>query len=383
MLVKKDLYLISIKFVLFVCILLTFSLSGCSNYPGKAGLPGNTPLSSIPTTIDPIDISPPQVDTATIIPLATPGPSTKDNPTENPAPGPTSNPANSPAPASSPSPINVQKNPSYKLEVDVTNQVVTAFERDARGHYTVVVRQMICSTGEPETPTILGTFKIPGGKYDRARWAFFPTGVYAQYFTRIYKGYLFHSVIYSKPDVNYMMVSTYNKLGSTASLGCIRLLVEDAKWIYDNCGEGTEVTIIEKDKNPELTARLKPKELPIPKATSTHRPTMSPEPSKTLEPTLAPTPSPATSTPKPSTKPTDTPVSPKPTVTPTAWPTMSPTLEPTASPTASPTISPTPETSDAPDTPEPSEIPITPEPTDIPNIPGPTESSTESQTRPG
>ncbi|HAH78565.1 MAG TPA: L,D-transpeptidase, partial [Ruminococcaceae bacterium] len=34
-----------------------------------------------------------------------------------------------------------------------------------------------------------------------------------------------------------------DKLGEPASHGCIRLPVEDAKWIYDNIPEGTKVVI--------------------------------------------------------------------------------------------------------------------------------------------
>ena len=33
----------------------------------------------------------------------------------------------------------------------------------------------------------------------------------------------------------------YDKLGEEASLGCIRLTVESAKWIFDNCETGTQV----------------------------------------------------------------------------------------------------------------------------------------------
>ena len=35
----------------------------------------------------------------------------------------------------------------------------------------------------------------------------------------------------------------YNKLGQQASMGCVRLTVEDAKWIAENCAEGTTVEI--------------------------------------------------------------------------------------------------------------------------------------------
>ena len=39
----------------------------------------------------------------------------------------------------------------------------------------------------------------------------------------------------------------YNKLGQQASMGCVRLTVEDAKWIADNCPSGTTVEIYEDD----------------------------------------------------------------------------------------------------------------------------------------
>jgi peptidoglycan hydrolase-like protein with peptidoglycan-binding domain len=40
-----------------------------------------------------------------------------------------------------------------------------------------------------------------------------------------------------------MKTASYKALGNRASHGCIRLSVPDAKWIYDNVGAGTVVTI--------------------------------------------------------------------------------------------------------------------------------------------
>ena len=39
----------------------------------------------------------------------------------------------------------------------------------------------------------------------------------------------------------------YDKLGQEASLGCIRLTVKDAKWIFDNCNAGTKVEFYSSD----------------------------------------------------------------------------------------------------------------------------------------
>jgi hypothetical protein len=147
--------------------------------------------------------------------------------------------------------------------VDVTNQVVSVYEKDKNGDYTKLIRQMICSTGKPSTPTPKGSFTLPGGPYDRGVWGYFSKfNVWARYFTRIKGGILFHSVIYAKNDVNTLKQSTVDALGTPVSAGCIRLQVEDAKWIYENAKPGTIVDVVEKDRNPELTASLKPSKKP-------------------------------------------------------------------------------------------------------------------------
>jgi len=67
--------------------------------------------------------------------------------------------------------------------------------------------------------------------------------VWAQYWFRINGPYLFHSVLYNKADSGTLIGGSLAKLGSRASHGCVRLKVEDAKWIYSNCGAGTNVVI--------------------------------------------------------------------------------------------------------------------------------------------
>ena len=42
----------------------------------------------------------------------------------------------------------------------------------------------------------------------------------------------------------------FNKLGTAASMGCVRLPVEDAKWIFDNCPSGTTVHIYDSEELP-------------------------------------------------------------------------------------------------------------------------------------
>lgn len=91
-----------------------------------------------------------------------------------------------------------------------------------------------------ETPKS-GTYNL-SQKY---RWRALFGGVYGQYCTRITGHILFHSVPYLvQGDKSSLEYWEYDKLGTSASAGCIRLTVEDAKWIYDNCPSGTQVTFL-------------------------------------------------------------------------------------------------------------------------------------------
>ena len=168
----------------------------------------------------------------------------------------------------------------YTLTVDVTNQITRAYTYDENGQYTVLVREMICSTGTSKYPTPCGTTIMPK---KRARWGYFPTwGSHAQYLTRIDSANAFHSVLYAEPDETTLSVKSFEALGTPASHGCVRLLVSDAKWIYDNCKEGTIITVYEGEYDPEYTMTLKPtlntstlRENPLPSPTAT--PAYTPE----------------------------------------------------------------------------------------------------------
>ncbi len=143
----------------------------------------------------------------------------------------------------------------YALMVDVVNQITRAYTYDENGEYTILVREMICSTGTEDYPTPLGTTIMPK---KRARWGYFPQwDSHAQYLTRIDSANAFHSVLYSEADERTLSTKSFEALGTPASHGCVRLYVSDAKWIYDNCPEGTPVTVYEGEYDPEYTMTLK------------------------------------------------------------------------------------------------------------------------------
>ena len=190
-------------------------------------------------------------------------------------------------PGDSPKPTATPEPPPFHILVDVNNQVTTVYGRDEKGEYTIVVRQMLCSTGTKSNPSDPGDWVLNG---KTARWCYFPKwGGYAQYWTRINRSIAFHSVIYNTVSVMDMKVSSYNNLGKRASHGCIRLTVADAKWIYDNCGAGTVVTIDENlPADPELRASLKLPELNRKTMTpyATEQPTAEPRYTSSGQPPL-------------------------------------------------------------------------------------------------
>ena len=138
-------------------------------------------------------------------------------------------------------------NAKYFIRVNYGQNVVTIYTKDSNGEYTVPYKAMVCSTGTA-TPRS-GTYTIPSGTYSRGTWGYMFGDVWAQYFTRIKGSILFHSVPYTERNKWSLEYWEYDKLGTAASMGCIRLTVQDAKWIYNNCPAGTKVEFYT-DSNP-------------------------------------------------------------------------------------------------------------------------------------
>lgn len=130
----------------------------------------------------------------------------------------------------------------YAIKVNRQENIVTVYELDSQGYYTIPVKVMCCSVSEDDT-TPIGLFNTS----DRFEWALLIGGVYGQYAYKIYRGILFHSVPYVTNSHSQLETWEYNKLGTGASLGCVRLCVADAKWIYENCPVGTQVEIFDSD----------------------------------------------------------------------------------------------------------------------------------------
>ncbi len=128
--------------------------------------------------------------------------------------------------------IDFSNSDNFKIEVDIKKQRAFVYYKGE------IIKEMICSSGADSSPTPTGEFttsqKIEYDWVDR-----FDMGAY--YWIRFYKSYLFHSIPFDK-DGN-MIVEEYEKLGSPASHGCIRLDLKNAKWLYEKLPLGVKVWI--------------------------------------------------------------------------------------------------------------------------------------------
>jgi len=152
----------------------------------------------------------------------------------------------------------------YYILLDLKNQIVTVFEKDENGEYTKVVRRFICTSGRTEldpldpedegTPTPKGIWKIGA----RERFGEFTAfgGTFAQYWTQIVGGVYFHSIMYDKRDANTLQSGAFRRLGSKGSHGCVRLYVEDAKWLYYYACPGTTINVSVSEPSDRETAKL-------------------------------------------------------------------------------------------------------------------------------
>lgn len=111
-----------------------------------------------------------------------------------------------------------------------TSRCVTSIYYGSQGNWDLN-RRYVCSTGRTGTPTVIGEYEVFGKGYS------FGHGYTCYYYTQFYGDYLFHSSPYYV-NSNRIMDPT---MGVPSSAGCVRLEIQNAKWIYDNIPYGTKV----------------------------------------------------------------------------------------------------------------------------------------------
>lgn len=147
--------------------------------------------------------------------------------------------------------------PDYIIYVNRTQNCITVMEQNADGTSTVA-KVMVCSCGRDGHATPEGTFRTS----DYYVWRQLVDGSFGRYAVRFNNRILFHSVPYEQMSEDALLWEQYNLLGQNASLGCVRLSVVDAKWIYDNCKVGTVVVVYSEETLMEDV--IKPTAISIP-----------------------------------------------------------------------------------------------------------------------
>lgn len=130
--------------------------------------------------------------------------------------------------------LNIQSDTSYLINVNIKNQKTYIYKGKADNWK--LVKTCSCSTGISGEDTPLGSFSIQ----EKGDWFFsekYNEG--GKYWTQITGDILFHSVPFNK-DKTTVLDYTMNK---PSSHGCIRLSLDDAKWIYNNIPKGSKVII--------------------------------------------------------------------------------------------------------------------------------------------
>jgi len=130
--------------------------------------------------------------------------------------------------------LNIESTTSYFINVNLANQKTYIYK--GKPDAWKLVRTCPCSTGISGEDTPTGSFSLK----EKGDWFF--SDKYEQggkYWTQITGDILFHSVPFAK-DKTTVLDYTMNK---PSSHGCIRLSIDDAKWIYTTIPKGSKIII--------------------------------------------------------------------------------------------------------------------------------------------
>ena len=126
---------------------------------------------------------------------------------------------------------NMSSSTRYLIMVDLTNHWLTIFKGKS-GKWAMYKNWQI-SCGSSNHPTVTGNFTVQSRGYS------FGEGYTCYYWTQFHGDYLFHSIKYHEGTFTVKD----GRLGKSISMGCVRMSLGNAKWIYNNIPSGTRVRI--------------------------------------------------------------------------------------------------------------------------------------------
>lgn len=141
---------------------------------------------------------------------------------------------------------------SYRIDIDLTNQIATVYGIYSDKSAKVLMSEFV-STARKGKTTPTGNFKIQGasgGRKAKYRTCKLSGGkTYAEYACRFKGAKMMHGVPYKTRNTKgYVYKGEFNKLGSVASGGCVRMPIKLARYIYNNCPVGTPVHVFKGTK---------------------------------------------------------------------------------------------------------------------------------------
>lgn len=168
-----------------------------------------------------------------------------------------SKPTTTPKPTPKPTPTKPVEKPkatlkSYKIEIDLTNQICTVYGVYSDKSVKGLMSEFISSARKGKT-TPTGNFKIQGasgGRKAKYRTCKLSGGkTYAEFACRFTGAKMMHGVPWKARNTKgYVYKNEFNKLGSVASAGCVRMPIKLARYIYNNCPVGTPVIVFKGTK---------------------------------------------------------------------------------------------------------------------------------------
>ena len=169
--------------------------------------------------------------------LAACGATVTEAPAETQEPITTAIPEETAVPTETPVPTEQVFTGPFYIKVNLECNTVTVYSIGEDGGQTPC-KAMVCSTGKA-TPKS-GVYDITWqGKWE---WLALFGDVFGHYCTQITGNILFHSVPYMEMgNSSSLEYWQFDQLGTACSMGCIRLQVIDAKWIFDHKEDITAV----------------------------------------------------------------------------------------------------------------------------------------------
>jgi len=130
--------------------------------------------------------------------------------------------------------FNLTSSNDYLIYVNISKQKTYVFK--GKKNNWNILKTFSCSTGKEENDTPTGKFQVES----KGEWFYsekYKQG--AKYWIQFKGNYLFHSVPFEVDKTTVIDPS----LGSPLSHGCVRLSLDDSKWLYDTVTKGTSIII--------------------------------------------------------------------------------------------------------------------------------------------